>query len=63
MTTVQQGAYREGMDAGLDRAAELLHARARVLICGRKRTNQVDRHTSEVLCRARDDILKLKTGK
>ena len=39
----------------LDRAAELLHNRARALVC-KRRTNQCDRHTSEVLARARDDV-------
>lgn len=53
-------AYAEGRAAGLEEAAELLHARARNLICGRKRTNAMDRHTSDVLCRARDAVRSLK---
>ena len=58
-------AYKEGRAAGLEEAAELLHARAQNLILGKRRTNQVDRHTSEVLARARDDVraLKVRVGK
>lgn len=46
----------DGRAQGLEEAAEILHAHARSLICGKRRTNQVDRHTAEVLCRARDEI-------
>lgn len=52
-------AYAEGRAAGLEEAAQLLHARAINLVAGRKRTNQYDRHTSDVLCRARDDVRSL----
>lgn len=54
-------AYAEGRAAGLEEAAELLHGRARALVI-RKRTNQIDRHTSAVLARARDDIRALKVS-
>jgi hypothetical protein len=56
-------AYAEGRAAGLEEAAQLLHARARNLVCDKKRTNQIDRWTSEVLARARDDVLALKVSK
>jgi hypothetical protein len=60
MTTTAD-AYRDGRAQGLEEAAELLHTRARQLVCGKKRTNQVDRHVSDVLCRARDDVRAKKT--
>lgn len=53
-------AYAEGRRQGLEEAAMLLDARARNLI-NKKRTNEVDRHTSYILDRARDDVRALKT--
>lgn len=53
-------AYAQGRAQGLEEAAELLHARARNVVA-KKRTNEVERHTSAVLCRARDDVRALKT--
>jgi hypothetical protein len=32
-----------------ERCAKILEQAARALVCGRSRTNQVDRHTSQVL--------------
>lgn len=53
-------AQRDEVRTGaLEEAAELLHARARNLVCGKGRTNKMDRHTSEVLARARDAVRAL----
>ena len=53
-------AYAEGRDLGLEIAAELAQTRAERLIGQKRRTNQVDRHTSEVLAQLADDIRNLK---
>ena len=58
--TTTLGAFEQGRAQGLEEAAELLHARARNLIVGKRRTNAIDRHTGMVLTRARDDIRAMK---
>ena len=40
---------REEVEAERERCAKVLEGAAGVLICGRRRTNQVDRHTADVL--------------
>ena len=47
-------------EAALDEAAELCEDAARRLICGRRRTNQIDRHTAYVLANVAKRIRALK---
>jgi hypothetical protein len=42
--------------ADRDRCADIPEGRARVLVCGRRRTNQIDRHTAYVLKDVADEI-------
>jgi DNA-binding MurR/RpiR family transcriptional regulator len=50
-------------DDALEEAAEVCDRAARILICGRRRTNQVDRHTAHVLADMAKKIRHLKIQK
>ena len=39
-----------------EKNADLLHSHARRLVCGKRRTNQVDRHVADVLTRLSQTI-------
>ena len=47
-------------EAALEEAAEVCDRAARSLICGKRRTNQVDRHTAYVLADVAKKIRHLK---
>jgi len=48
-TRVLASVRAEADAAATERAAASLERRARALVCGRRRTNRMDRHTADVL--------------